>query len=273
MGGIVIKSQLKQLQELYLSLTEHLSQLICVYDDLILQQGPRLEARYLQEFGSLDREAYQAYAKGALLRRRSELVKKSLQRKEKPDFKAIEQVLAKESRVYERELKRLDDKNEWAAAFLADGQPSVAAAKKMKKMYCQLVRKLHPEIAAGQTETVRGLWRQARSAYADGDADRLELIVKLAADIKTAGDDLAADAAKMKQKCESVKARAEWYLNRIGRLEEGYPFNFKDILRNPEEVAAHKEDLRRQAATYRAQIEKLQSYYNLLSVPRDKVLH
>ena len=60
MGQVILHPEYEWLQRKYQGAVKQLSLLICEYDGLVLQQGPVLEAKYMEAFGALDMAVYEA---------------------------------------------------------------------------------------------------------------------------------------------------------------------------------------------------------------------
>lgn len=59
------------------------------------------------------------------------------------------------------------------------GSPTTPAAPRLKYLYRQLVRRLHPDSQKNMTPQKTEWWHQAQAAYTSGDANQLEIILTL----------------------------------------------------------------------------------------------
>ena len=90
---MMIHEEYARLKEQRKEALERLSKWICVYDDMILQKKPYLEALYIKCFGALEQACYAAYVQAGALRRKIDLVRAYLNRDAEPDLDEIEDVL------------------------------------------------------------------------------------------------------------------------------------------------------------------------------------
>ena len=126
---VIIHEEYMRLKEQQKDALERLSRLICVYDDMILQQKPHLEALYAESFGALEQACYASYVQEAALRRKIDLVRMYLNRDAEPDFGAIEEKLHVEFQEYEEELRRMEIEHQTALMTLsAKGRCETAQA-------------------------------------------------------------------------------------------------------------------------------------------------
>lgn len=275
MGDAAVHQEYQQLCKKYMAYTEQLAQLICTYDDMILQQGPMIEAKYIQAFGTLDRAVYEAFVRVSMLKRKIDLIQAYLNRNEPPDHERIELILQQELQTYQRELQRMEDWQVWSEAMMKARKLSEEESKTMKKLYHDMAKALHPDLNPAQTDAMRGLWHQVTAAYEDGDLPLLESLYDIfqarSGDMETDGSLDAWD--ELQQKYDSVKAKVNEYLEKLAKLEKNYPFKFEKMLRQPEKMAQRQRDMQEQIVAYGEQAEQLEEYLCLQLVPQDRVLH
>ena len=165
---MMIHEEYARLKEQRKEALERLSKWICVYDDMILQKKPYLEALYIKCFGALEQACYAAYVQEGALRRKIDLVRAYLNRDAEPDLDEIEDVLRAEFEKYEDELKKMEMERQNALALVSSRTLSEEESKKLKQLYRSLAKKLHPDLNPKQTEKVKNQWQRAMDAYRMG---------------------------------------------------------------------------------------------------------
>lgn len=121
---------------------EHLRSVICV----------NIQREYTLVFGGLEYQIYKASCDYLRLRRKKELIQAKKNRRERIDLKAVEARLDEEFRDYK---KKLDEKMaEVNRALKASAMEFLSEEETMaiKKLYKQLVKRLHPDLNPSATE-------------------------------------------------------------------------------------------------------------------------
>ena len=135
MSDILLHPKYLELRRQYEELAQRMAVLICTYDEMVLHEGKILSAEYVQEFGELDRAAYEAYVESESLRRKIDLVQAYLNRDAKPNMETIERAIKKEFEEYQEKLKDMADQMAWAKAVMQAPRLSIQEEKKIKKLY------------------------------------------------------------------------------------------------------------------------------------------
>ena len=277
MGNVIMHPEFERLCKKCQGAVKQLSMLICEYDEMVFQHGPLLEAKYVEAFGALDMAVYEAYVKIAYLKRKIDLTQACLNRNEQPDLTKIEDTLQTEFESYQKELQRLARKMTWAKALLECKSLSMEETKRLKELYRELARGLHPDLNQNQTDEVQGLWNRVQKAYKEGDLSLMESLYEIFQAMKDKGADsqaFAEDAFEVATKrYKKIKEQVDGYLAKIAGLEKEFPFKFVDMLADEKQVKEHMEELKSQARGYEEQIKQLQGYLDLLLAPAADVMH
>lgn len=277
MGNVIMHPEFERLCKKCQGAVKQLSMLICEYDEMVFQHGPLLEAKYVEAFGALDMAVYEAYVKIAYLKRKIDLTQACLNRNEQPDLMKIENTLQAEFESYQKELQRLARKMTWAKALLECKSLSMEETKRLKELYRELARGLHPDLNHNQTDEVQGLWNRVQKAYKEGDLSLMVSLYEIFQAMKDKGADsqeFAEDAFEVATKrYKKIKEQVDGYLAKIARMEQEFPFKFADMLADEKQVKEHMEELKSQARGYEEQIKQLQGYLDLLLTPATDVMH
>lgn len=275
MNDTMIHPEYLALQRQYEELTQRLTVLVCTYDEMVLHEGKNLEAEYIREFGELDRVAYAAYVEAESLRRQIDLVQAYLNRDVEPDLEAIEQTLQKEFEEYQKKLQEMADQMAWAQAMAKAPRLSIEETKQIKKLYHKLAKALHPDINPAQTDADAGLWISVAHAYENADLEQMETLYELfESQRKIAPPVPGVDPfQELQKKCEKIKKKVQRCLEKICKLEKEYPFKFKELMLDPEEIAYRKNYLRTAAKMYGEEAQRLRIRLEMMRAPQSTVLH
>ncbi len=277
MGNVVMHPEYERLLRKYQGTVKQLSLLICEYDEMVLHNGPMLEARYMEAFGALDMAVYEAYVAVAALKRKIDLVQAYLNRNESPDLLKIEAVLKEEFESYQKELQRLAGKMAWAEALLKCEALSAEETRRLKELYREMARGLHPDLNPDLTEKMEGLWNRVQKAYKDGDLPLMEALYEIFLTSKDGHKESIEESedafAELEARHNRVKERVNSYLAKIAGLEKEYPFKFENLLADDKQVEKHQQELKSQTQGYNEQIKELQGYLDMLLAPVGEMTH
>ena len=275
---VIIHEEYVRLKEQQKDALERLSRLICVYDDMLLQQKPHLEALYAESFGALEQACYASYVQEAALRRKIDLVRIYLNRDTEPDFEAVEERLRVEFQKYEEELKRMEAEHQTALLTLSARALSEKDTKRLKQLYRFLAKKLHPDLNSEQTEKVKGLWQRAMDAYRMGDLTKLEILAEIVEvdKIKITEEDKKAeeDALECLQaQLNKTREQINSCLLAIERLEMESPFKFEKLLHDPSAIIERRREIQERKKVYDEKIKAHEEYLALLLCEKPMYVH
>ena len=278
----VVHEEYAWLKEAQRAALERLSTLLCAYDDQVLQQKPYWEARYTEAFGALEQQCYAAFVRSSELRRRIALARAYMNRGAEPDAAAIDAQIVQEFHEYEEKLRQMEAERERAAKILKAEELTDVDAKRLKHLYRQLAKKVHPDLQPEQSAEMKRLWQGAMDAYALGDLARLEILAAIVeskyadADAAAPGDRQDASTSTLEEMRAALKRTEERIAKCIAaleHLEQEHPFNRCELLKNPRAVAERRESLRTQLVHYMEEIPPLETHLEMLLMGRATVLH
>ena len=278
----VVHEEYARLKEAQRAALERLSMLLCVYDDQLLQQKPRWEAKYIEVFGVLEQQCYAAFVRSSELRRRIALARAYMNRGAQPNAAEIDAQIAKEFHEYEEKLRQMEVERARAAQILGAKEMTDEDTKRFKQLYRQLAKKLHPDLHPEQTAEMKKLWQRAMDAYALGDLARLEILAaivesKCADNVDIAAGDgknvIASVLEELRTALAETEERIRKCLTALERLEQEHPFKHHALLENPRAIDERKTELKHQIAHYMAACKELEIKLAMMMQGRAEVLH
>ena len=169
------------LRDVIRQVRRELSDLLFEQQQLLLVQGPNLEARFQSLIGKYQGELEQIQLDLRRARRSLELRRSHLVRGESLDLAQLERQLDQELWQYRRRVQDQKDKQEAGEQRLRKLRSAETSAA-MRSLYRQLVKRLHPDLHPVQTQQQQQLWFDVQKAYQWGDWERLETLLAVTED-------------------------------------------------------------------------------------------
>ncbi len=238
-------------------LRDELSAAILEQDDLLLQRCKNIEAAYLVRFGGLEYAAYEAECRCLRQKRKLELVIMKRNRQEHIDVGAMEDLLDREFKAYQRQLDEMIQHMNQALDRSRAETLSKADAALLKSLYRKIVKALHPDLHPELSEAKEGLFFRAVAAYQGGNLELMQAIFEM-----VRSDELHEEAdslhSYMKEK-ELLTEKLEKVRARTAELQKTYPYTLKEFLDDEAKAAQRREELERLCHMYQAQAEDYQA--------------
>lgn len=245
MADITMHPEYEKLFNEISELKSQISALLLERDELRCHICKNIEADYMVKVGTLEYKAFEFYCKTLRIKRKIELIQAKLNRQEAVFLPLIEQQLDKEYAEYEQTLKeRLET---ISAVLYRAGLPELTDEENelLKKLYRQIVKKLHPDLNPDITEGELDLFRSAVAAYENADLTIIKSIAIMVEEI-TPG----ADNAGLYDGLAELRAKKERYLEsqngihvQIEKIKSSFPFNQTDFLKDDVAVKIRRNEL------------------------------
>lgn len=261
MGNIEIPKSIKEKREKLNLLKDKLAELIFRKDHLLFTKKKNLEALYTLKIGKHEYELLETECMEARLKRKIELMQLKINKGLKIDLEKIENILDKEYKKWEEEIKKKVDE-----VMEADNRLksllSEEDSKKLRDIYRKLVKILHPDINKDISGREKILWQRLQDAYKNGDLEEIKLIEMLAE--KEGG---------IEEKVKDLDNIIRDYEKKISKLSDeiieilsGFPFDIEENLKDKNWIKDRVEE-------YKGKIrEKKEHIKNLKQVIDDIIL-
>jgi len=139
-------------------------------DKVLYVEAPPLRKKYMEVIGVYEEPVLQAELENAMLRRKAELIRIAINRREPADLEAIKEQLEKEKQALVSELESADKTlNELPEL---DEQQACT----LQRQYREIISNFHPAMNTNLTETQKDLYQKAVEAYKMQDVEALKLI-------------------------------------------------------------------------------------------------
>jgi hypothetical protein len=256
------KSMNTVLQEKDLLATEYI-RLLNEKQVLLDWRKPHLESLYLLHVGQLQIKKLNLQIQVMALKRKIELVTAAINTGEEPDLVAIETIVASE--LAEVEQMIIDASKEYAKALVyLDTLESAERSAELRKVFCRLAKKLHPDVIPENTEWHEALWLRVKKAYDEGDLEQLlALEVVYQEELNT---EPVEDESQLEDRIERLKLAIRQLEEENVIIRSSFPFTHEQLLCNEAWIREQQEDLR-------VEIENLQVYERQLQIEFENLLH
>lgn len=253
----LLHPEVERLAEDIALLREELTLLLTELDQLNLVVRPNLLALYQARIGGWELRLLQARGDFARLRREVELIQTSLNHGLPPDLREIER------RV---ELEFLDwrDKVREAAGRLLAAERRLKNPltpeedREFKKLYYELVKRLHPDANPGLSEAQTTLWHRVQHAYSAGDANELRALALLGEATGVATPVRSLEARRAAR--TTLTRQITELLARIEALQQQPPFALAAALADEAWLATRRQELESQIVQMTAQTAALKAH-------------
>lgn len=266
---IDISPRKQQLKDEYERLQRQYADLIAKRDDLLMQEGPRLEAIYMETIGQLQYEELCLQYDIALLKLERDLLQSFLNRGEEPDLDIVTEQVEQTAQTYNENIHRQEEKIKQAKTYIEEHKEENAKDKdseklELKQLYKRLVHRLHPDLHPEQTEWERELFLKVQEAYRNGDLDKLrQLEEELNAGMPFTSvesdtiEDWEERVKKLKEQIAAIEAE-------IKKIENSFPFTYRKKLYDQEWISAKQEEIRVRIEQLQAEKDRLEKIVEIL---------
>ncbi len=223
-------------------LKTEISMLVLEKDRLIYIECRAIEAKYLLELGALEFEIYKLECEILRIKRKIQLIQGRKNRQEKIDLDDIEIILDEEFEEYKQKLDEKVKKLKEALDITEAPILTNDEAKEIKKIYRQIIKRIHPDANPNITEEQLRLFQQATSAYERGDLNAIQIIWLVVCE-----EHEPLEIESKEALLEEEKLRLEGVIEKINetieRIKNSFPFNIKELIFDDNKLTAKKDEL------------------------------
>lgn len=268
--AITISPRKQALKEAYERLQKEYTELVIQREEMLMDEKPRLEAMYMEAIGELLFQELNLKYEIALLRLKRDSLKAYANRGEKPDMEAVDEKVEQATYTYNEHLRQEEERIKKTQAFLEhhdkeDSEQKLKDYMDLKRLYREMVHRLHPDLHPDQTEWERELFLKVQQAYEDGDLERMRALEQeLQAGMRssTVENDTIEEweerVAQLKEQIEAIKKEIE-------QLEDTFPFTYRQKLYDMEWIAAQREEIQVRIELLEKERDWLQKIVDILS--------
>ena len=256
-----LSPEIIKLQEDVSALEKELGKVILEQDEMLNAIKPNLAAEYQQTIGYKELECLEDEIAARRIKRQIELIQAAVNRQETIAIEKVEKQLDDEFREWYEKIDKQYQKVKEAQSRI-EGLMSDEENEEFKKLYRQLVFKLHPDLNPQQSKDEKNLWNRVQLAYQGGDLEEMRsLMIILEAQDGTV--ELPSSKNILEKRKNKLTEQIRKIINKLSRMENKFPFNMADKLADKEWVRAKLEEI---SAQLRRWEDKRIEYNELLKV-------
>ncbi len=227
------------------------------YDDLVQNTQPILEAEYMTKIGYLQLNLLEIKLQIKEIQYKIEQVNICIQKAEEPDFVIINTNAILQSAELKNQINQQTENITLAKTFLNNIKTiSTEEHEKIKKIYFELAKKLHPDAIDTLTEKHQEIWEKVQKAYKNKDLNELLALQLVYAEFL---EKTNIDENELESKIVFFKNEIQKIENKIVQLKKEFPFNLEHNLYDEKWIEARKDEIY-------VSIKKHQSYYQEMEI-------
>ena len=244
------------------ALETELAELVLKRDELLYHVCPRLQTEYMLKVGKLEYAVYEMQIKILRTKREIEIIQSFLNREQPYVLADVEKQLNLEYEEYTKNLldkqKEIDEarfKNANRGKLLSDEE-----GVELKKLYTQIVKKIHPDINPNTTEQEHSQFSDAVEAYKNGSLSELRIIYLLLGKTIPTAMNTQNTMEKLTAKREMLIEEKCYLCDKINKIKNTFPYNTKDLLLDEKKMQSKIDDLSNLLTEYNDQYKGIKNY-------------
>ncbi len=213
-------------------LEAELAGLVYERDELLYHVCPKLQADYMLKIGKLEYAIFEYQCKILKTKRKIEIIRSYKNREQTYDLAEIEKQLDNEYQEYTKKLHEKQKEIENARLKSSNYGRTLTKeeAVELKKLYTQIVKKLHPDINHDSTPEQQGQFNDAVNAYKNADLSELRVIFLLLE--KTSSKETESTMEKLQKRKELLFKEKNYLSEEIQKTKKQFPYAIKDLLQD-----------------------------------------
>lgn len=247
---VIVHPQIQALQYEIEKLHQEFIEAVLVLDELLYVQNPNIMTAYMLQVGYLEVELFELECEYAMLKRKKDLIQKYINHQEEIDWPTIDTILEIEFKEYQQKILLEQQKLEFAKVRNEFEVLNEQESQKLKTVYRQVVKALHPDLNPNVNEQGKKLLIEAINAYSKGDVQTLEVIEKLVINKQTDDENLVLKKQRLEITLQNVK-------DQIKDIQMNHPYLLKYKLEDPIQLEKTKQNLLLSIEHYQNSIEQM----------------
>lgn len=242
-------------------LRDEYSLLIEQYTELTDVIRPQLESLYMLRIGRREHQLFSLQIQLRRLKREIALYQGARNRGEKITEQAVQAILERELAAWLLELEEQKKKIKAAEAHFIAPKLSKEESGKIKALYRNLVRKLHPDLNPSLPPLAAVLWNRIVEAHKNSAWTELCLLADMVDELlenkETVVEQTPSSMAELVAEIEKLNAKYMQLKSTIAGLWKKPPYSYQRELEDPERVLQRRRELARQILQTRRQLAEL----------------
>ena len=242
---------------------EEYAGLLAEYDEVTGTLRRHLETEYMMRIGRLECRLFSLQLQVRRLKREIALHQAARNRRESISDEEVKRIIEREFAEYRAALAEHREKIRRAEAHHFAPKLSVAATQALRKLYHDMVRKLHPDLNRDLPEKAKELWIRIAAAYRNCEWQELNILADMVYDLLDGGaraDDAANGVEELLAEERRIAAKSAEVRERLRELQERPPYSYRALLEDERAVNDKRRELQealRRTGEYIAELTSL----------------
>lgn len=231
------------------SLRDEYADLLAEYAELTGTVRPNLETEYMMTVGRKEHQLFSMQVEIRRLKREIALYQAALNRGEHTAPEAVKRIIEREFAEYLEQLEEQRKKVREAELLFGTKKLSPEESKAVRKLYHDLVRKLHPDLNPELPPQAAELWHRIVEAYKSSDWKALHLLADMTEEFFAGRRDAPGTPATLellREQQDRLEKKIKGLRETIQEIQTRPPFTFRELLSDPDKVARRRRELDRQ---------------------------
>jgi hypothetical protein len=234
MAEIIRNPEYENLLASVYELEDELAELVHERDKLLFHICPKIKTEYMLKIGKLEYAVFDYQCRILRIKRKIELIQAFINRGEPYDILEIEKQLDREYLDFTGCLLEKQKEIDIARMFAAEELEILTEEEsaELKRLYIQIVRRLHPDINPDSTEEQHAQFIDAVNAYENADLLEMRIIFLL---MEKSARTVLDSRTSMKELCarkEKLFRETNHLLRIIENIKQTFPYSAGELLRN-----------------------------------------
>ena len=256
-----------KLQQNIASLEEELGKVIFERDEMLNTVKPNLEAEYQKKIGYKELEHMETEITARRYKRQVELIRAAVNRQESTKEKDIDKQLDDEFQEWYKKIKeqyqKVKEAEDRLNSLMSDDQN-----EEFKKLYRQLVFKLHPDLNPNQTKDEENLWHRIQLTYKSGDLEEMRSLM-IILEAQDSAVELPSSKDILKKRKTKLTKQIQKIITNMSELEQIFPFNIVGKLADKAWVNTKVEEIQEQINQWQEKCEHYEALIKVLLVIKE----
>lgn len=265
--ALKLSPEIINLRENIASLEQELGKVIFERDEMLNTVKPNLEAEYQKKIGYKELERLETEITARRYKRQIELIQAAVNRQESIEEKEINKQLDDEFQKWykkiEDQYQKVKEAEHRLSSLMSDDEN-----KEFKKLYRQLVFKLHPDLNPNQTKDEENLWHRIQLTYKSGDLEEMRSLM-IILEAQDSAVELPSSKDILEKRQTNLAKQIQKIINHMSELEQAFPFNIVGKLADKAWVNTKVEEIQEQIHQWQEKCEHYEALIKVLLVIKD----
>ena len=265
--ALKLSPEIITLQENIASLKQELGKVIFERDEMLNTVKPNLEAEYQKKIGYKELERMETEITARRYKRQIELIREAVNRQESIEENRIEKQLDDEFQEWYKKIKeqyqKVKEAEDRLNSLMSDDQN-----EDFKKLYRQLVFKLHPDLNPNQTKDEENLWHRIQLTYKSGDLEEMRSLM-IILETQDSSVELPSSKDILEKRQTKLAKQIQKIINNMSELKQGFPFNIVGKLADKAWVNTKVEEIQEQINQWQEKCEHYEALIKVLLVIKE----